>query len=243
MNRGVHSADDETMLYATGFIYDWNLEEVDLPWTRVICRKKYTGIGRVPPFLLCNNSRFIASVTPEFYIKIWDLQAQRTYALFMEHAGWISSFAFTLDCSVLMSGSYDKSVFLWDLNEKKKITKFEVACYVFSVCVDVKGKNFVAGLSDGTIHIWKKANEEYFERVVSAHKSHIIAISFTENNDIVSIGNDSVVTLWEKKELEMKKKFGTTRFKIFQVAVYRNGAMLVLACGDKTFRVFKTNIN
>jgi WD40 repeat protein len=53
-------------------------------------------------------------------ITLWDLATGQEQASFLAHTDWVSSVAFSRDGKTLASGSFDRTIKLWDVSASQK---------------------------------------------------------------------------------------------------------------------------
>ena len=76
-------------------------------------------------------------------------------AIFSGHPCWVRSLAFSPDGTFLVSGSYDKTVKLWDIQTGGVVKTFSGhANWVVSVSISADSTTIASGSWDKTIHLW-----------------------------------------------------------------------------------------
>ena len=71
------------------------------------------------------------------------------------HSDWVLSIAFSSDGVYLVSGSYDKTVKLWDMQTGGVIKEFAGHdSWVWSVCISPGSTMIASGSGDGTVRLW-----------------------------------------------------------------------------------------
>ena len=74
------------------------------------------------------------------------------------HSGGVSSVAFSHDGKQVVSGSWDKTLRIWDAVTGKEVQKLEGhSHWVNSVAFSHDGKQVVSGSNDKTLRIWDQA--------------------------------------------------------------------------------------
>lgn len=223
----------------TGFIYDVGLEDRDIPWKKTVLRKTFSGIGRVPTIIASNDKQLIVYANQDHEINVYSIQKRKSIYKFTEVTCWINCLVLTTDNRFLGSGSFDKSVRIWDLHLKELIHKFECLSYVQSLDFDRNCEFVVAGCTDGKIWLWNLSSKMQIN-LISAHSCHIVSLAFTENDaSILSVSNDSTIKLFNSSDLTKKKTIPTSNAKIWNANLKSRYNIFVLAFGDWYYRVYK----
>ena len=107
---------------------------------------------------------------------------------------------------MVISGSWDQSVVLWELEHGRKLVKLTGHTEVVN-CVKMAGNKIISGSSDATLRIWElifDRNEKTGKRIAcldtftmlkDGHKSDILCVE-TRDDYVVSAGADSMVIVW-----------------------------------------------
>ena len=103
--------------------------------------------------------------------KIWDAAGKEQFQL-DGHKDWVSSVAFHSNNTTLASASHDRSVKLWDLNEKKETaTLGPYKSSVWSVAFSPDGSLLASGSHKEGVRVWNVAEKkEVFPRPMADEK-------------------------------------------------------------------------
>ena len=94
------------------------------------------------------------------------------------HTNVVSSLAFSLDGTLLVSGSKDKTVKLWDMQTGGAVKTFDGhASAVSSVSISPDRAVITSGSQDGTIRLWDVRTGEH-SQIVIGHGSDVTTVSF-----------------------------------------------------------------
>jgi len=119
-------------------------------------------------------------------------------AVLSEHTDEVKSLTFSFDGTMLVSGSEDTTVKLWDVQTGGVIKTF---CghtnHVLSVSISPDSATLASGSSDTSIHLWGVSTGECF-CVINIHDSIVTSLSFSPTNSqqLVSASLDGTVRQW-----------------------------------------------
>jgi len=82
-------------------------------------------------------------------------KAVRVQNTLQGHSDYVSSVAFSPDGKLIVSGSWDKTVRLWNTTGKPIGQPFHINSYVTSVAFSPNGKLIVSGSWDKTVRLWR----------------------------------------------------------------------------------------
>ena len=158
------------------------------------------------------------------------------------HEGPISSVAFSMDGSAVLSGGMDRTVRKWSLEDGAKLREYEGAeDQVRSLAVTKDGTRIIAGCADAKLRLWEM-NPEGQEPVALAStfttSSDVTSISASVDNQKVAVANGDglvqVVELERGKELQRFAGYGQAAVA---VVFAPDNQTLISAGADKSVRV------
>lgn len=218
--------------------YEFSYAERDRPWVKTVSNIKFKGLGRVQTIIQSPDKTLVVSVTFDHEIQVRDVETKSIISIFRGHQGWVSSLAVSLDNKLLLSGSFDRTICIWDLQLLHKTVQFNINCYVMSVCFSNDSQHIAAGCSDGTMRIWSLQNDSNF--TIKPHRSHVINLKFFNNDcQIVTLGNDSTCNIYNFPELTEMKKIKILQRKIISVEFIKNVKFIIISFVDASFRVYR----
>ena len=107
-----------------------------------------------------SNSEIVcAGALDTFNLYLWSIRSGRLLEIFSGHEAPISTTCFT-QSSLLISGSWDKTIRLWDIFGRKQTEVFQHTSDVLSVSVRFDGEQIAAATVTGHIIIWNRKNGE-----------------------------------------------------------------------------------
>ncbi len=103
-----------------------------------------------------------------------------------------------------MSGSWDKTIRLWELSSGTNIATFPSTQDVWSVDFNAAGTLFAATGEDQMVHIWDLGSKK---EVAAIHgsSSAILNVRFLAPDLIVAAGKDGEAHLWKLADLNIGK--------------------------------------
>ena len=129
-----------------------------------------------------------------------------------DHCGDFKCAAISKHNNILITGSDDTTVRLWDIKNNQNIKcffehKLEVTCIASSSCSTLA----VSGSNDKTLILWDIKNQR-FKKVFKGHSGPVLSVTFgLDNNSVVSTGKKEVF-VWDVNSLEKLRKIITINF-------------------------------
>ena len=120
-------------------------------------------------------------------------------AILSGHADWVRSITFSSDGILLVSGSDDKTVKLWDFQTGGVIkTLHGHTSWVYSVSISPDGTTLASGSGDNSIRLWG-VQKGICLHVMDGHSKTINSISFSPTNSqhLISACEDNTVQQWD----------------------------------------------
>lgn len=140
---------------------------------------------------ISDNSHFLASVSKSKMIKLWNLTTGGEIALLSQHKSLVTSLSFTPDNRFLISGSEDKNLIIWDLqNYTSKILGTWTNRHnqaILSLNISCDSKILVSGSADKSVKVWEiySTADPY---TLTGYKSEILAVAISPNQDFFVAG-------------------------------------------------------
>ncbi|MBD2205328.1 serine/threonine protein kinase [Calothrix sp. FACHB-1219] len=155
------------------------------------------------------------------------------------HSNPVDSVAISPDGNTLASGSWDKTIKLWNLATGEQIRTFSGhSDTVNSVAFSPNGNTLASGSWDKTIKLWNLATGEQI-RTLKVHSNTVISVAFSpDGNTLASGSSDKTIKLWNLATGEQIRTFSGHSDTVNSVAFSPDGKTLVSGSDDKTIKLW-----
>lgn len=174
-----------------------------------------------------------------------DSSAERNGALAVlaGHTGAVRSVAFAPSGILLLSGSHDNSLRLWDLEQATEAKALRGhGSRVEAVAISPTGKLAVSGSQDGSVRVWDVAgyaeSRTIGSRTLAGHADAVLAARFAADGRVLTASRDRTAKLWDPSGVELVRFEQGHEFLATSAVFYDDGQRLVTGAGDNTARVW-----
>jgi WD40 repeat protein len=180
---------------------------------------------------------------------LWDLETGETKAAPLNrHRSYVTSLAFSFDSRTVVSGSWDKTIRLWDAETgEPKLNGRALEGHtnvVRSVAFSPDSRTIVSGSDDTTIRLWDAETGEakLGGRPMEGHTNYVSSVAFSHDGQtIVSGSRDKTIRLWDAETGEAKlggRPLEGHSDYVSSVAFSHDGQTIVSSSRDKTIRLW-----
>jgi len=161
------------------------------------------------------------------------------------HGHYVQDVAISSDGQFALSGSWDGTLRLWDLNTGSTTRRFVGHTKdVLSVAFSADNRQIVSGSRDKTINLWNTLGQLKFTIVDEGHKEWVSCVRFSPNLNtplIVSAGWDKVVKVWNLNHCKIRTNLlGHTGY-VNSVTVSPDGSLCASGGKDGTAMLWDLN--
>ena len=198
---------DESTVYSgakDNAIIMWDLESSSRrvlrpKWSRATHGTEQCSKGEILAVAVTSDGRYVASGGRDCFVRIYDTRtASSEIRAFQGHRDAVTTLAFRRDSYSLFSGSLDRCIKHWDLNEMGYLeTLFGHQDAVTSVDCWTKERP-VSASSDRTCRVWKIAEETHL--VFRGQKGSADNVGILTDEGFLSGGQDGSLYLWKETQ-------------------------------------------
>ena len=163
-------------------------------------------------------------------------------AIFVGHMDHVWSVAFSHDGQTLASGSWDKTIRLWNPHTAQhKMTLIGHTDAIGSVAFSPDGQTLASGSWDKTIRLWNPHTGK-LKRTLPAQPGSVASVAFSPDGELLASGGDyQTLLLWNTTTWQVERQL-TGHTGLVDVVVFsQNGEMLASSSRDKTIRLWDTH--
>jgi len=193
---------------------------------------------------------FVLSASRDNSIIVWTLvREDQKYGVARRrltgHSHYVQDVAISSDGQFALSGSWDGTLRLWDLNTGNTTRRFVGHTKdVLSVAFSADNRQIVSGSRDKTINLWNTLGQLKFTIVEDGHKEWVSCVRFSPNLTtplIVSAGWDKVVKVWNLNHCKIRTNLlGHTGY-VNSVTVSPDGSLCASGGKDGTAMLWDLN--
>lgn len=201
-----------------------------------------TGLGSVSSVAIATipstSSVIVASGSGQGSISVWNLN-NNSKQTWKEHTEAVNSIAITPNAQILISGSDDKTIKIWNLISGEVVrTLTEHNDAISSIAISPDGETFASGSWDKTARIWDLKTGELKQTLIG-HANLIAALTFTpDGQNLITASKDKTIKIWDAKTGQLKNTLSGHKISVLSIAISPNGQILASGDGDGSIKIW-----
>nr|WP_290225862.1 serine/threonine-protein kinase [Trichocoleus desertorum] len=155
------------------------------------------------------------------------------------HSSWVMSLAISSRKQILVSGSLDDTLKIWNLQTGNLIRTLPGHLKaVNSVAISPDGQLLVSGSDDTTVKIWNLQTGDLLHNLVG-HSRDVNSVMITPNGLLLASGSeDRTVRLWKVRTGELLRTLSGTAGMVKSVAISSNSLLLASGGLDNQIKLW-----
>jgi WD40 repeat protein len=163
----------------------------------------------------------------------------RCVDVFSGHDETIHSLAFAPTGKLLVSGSTDRTIKVWDLYTGSPIHTLGGHLWVYGIDINPDGNAIASGSGDRTVKVWDLRAGTLL-RTINAHDGNISAVAFVPNTQmLVSASWDYSLKIWNLRTGHKIRTLSGHESMVNDLAIGRDGLLLASASHDRTIKIWQ----
>jgi WD40 repeat protein len=155
------------------------------------------------------------------------------------HQDAVTSVAVSPDCRCIVSGSFDRTLAVWDLQTGTQIHRFTGhEAGVTSVAVSPDSRRIVSGSQDRTVAVWDLETGAQIHRL-AGHRSWVTSVAVSpDNRRIVSGSQDKTMAVWDLETGTQIHRLTGHENAVWSVGVSPDSRRIISGSQDNTVGVW-----
>ena len=155
------------------------------------------------------------------------------------HTDVVTALAMTPNSGQLVSGSYDKSLKVWNLltgQSLRTLTGHEDVIWAIAVTPD--GQQIISGSEDKTLKVWDLATGRVV-RTLCGHEAAVLAVAVTpDGQQIISGSEDQTIKVWDLTTGQTVRTMSGHEDAVWAVVVLSDNRQVISASEDGSLKVW-----
>jgi len=158
------------------------------------------------------------------------------------HTGWVRAVAFFPNGFSLASGSYDRTLKLWNVRDNQSFGTLSnhlgSISGINAIAVHPNGNTFATACFDKSIKLWNFRSGQPI-RNLEGHNGQVYSVAYSpDGKTLISASADKTIKLWNWRKGELLQTFEGHQDKVVSVAFQPDGKSFASASFDKTIKIW-----
>jgi WD40 repeat protein len=182
------------------------------------------------------------SPIPTPVVELKDSSKKSSVEVFVQlgHSDRVTSVAISPDGKYALSGSWDKTLKLWEISSGRKIRSFTGhSDNITSVAFSPDGKYALSGSWDKTLKLWEISSGMELKSF-TGHSDNVTSVTFSPDGKYALSGSwDKTLKLWEISSGKEIRNFTGHSDRVTSVAISPDGKYVLSGSWDKTLKLWE----
>jgi WD40 repeat protein/DNA replication protein DnaC len=158
------------------------------------------------------------------------------------HEGSVYSVAISKEAGMIVSGSSDKTIKLWDIKTGRLINTLKGHTgWVYSVAISKEAGMIASGSGDETIKLWDIRTGRLIN-TLKGHTGSVSSVAISKEAGIIASGSsDETIKLWDINTGRLINTLKGHRGSVLSVAISKDAGMIVSGSLDDTIKLWDIN--
>jgi WD40 repeat protein len=160
---------------------------------------------------------------------------------FKGHNREISALAISPDGKVLVSGSADRTIRIWNLKNMQLLQQLNSGnTPITALAIEPSGNVFVSGSQGGTIKFWQLSTGKLLHTIPANDRNAIQALAIHPDGQQLAAGStDGIVRLWHLQSYDLLNALEPGKTPVSAIAFSADGKYLVGGSQGGTLRIWR----
>lgn len=156
------------------------------------------------------------------------------------HKNIVYSVAFSPNGEVIASGSDDKSIKLWRVEDGQEIvTLTGHHNSVYAVAFSPDGEILASSSHDKTIRLWRMKDGQVLQ-ILTGHTNSVYAVAFSPDGEMLATSSwDTTIKIWRTKDGQAVRTLAGHKSLVYSVAFSPDGQLIASSSWDKTIKIWR----
>jgi WD40 repeat protein len=174
--------------------------------------------------------------------------ATSTYKLRLKltgHTGWVRAVAFFPNGFSFASGSYDRTLRLWNIRDNQSFGTLSnhlgSISGINAIAVHPNGNTFAIACIDKSVKLWNFRSGQPI-RTIEGHNGQVYSAAYSpDGKALASASADQTIKIWNWRNGNLLRTLEGHQDKVISVAFHPDSQKIASASSDKTIKIWDVN--